>query len=264
MRLLDALFSINAVRKALWQAWYPYLTKKLQNEDVVFLNYAYEESPALGIPLDPADEPNRACAQLYHRTASQVDLAGKNVLEVSCGHGGGASYITRTFKPQSYTGLDLNPKGIAFCSQRHPIEGLSLIQGDAQSLPFPDNHFDALVNVEASHCYPEFPKFLEEVQRVLKPRGHFLYADFRFEERYAEWDTALEASPLKQIAYTNISPDVVRGMDINSARSVALVEKLLPSFLHQIGKDFAGVQGSRIYEGLKNGGLEYRCYCFEK
>ena len=264
MKFLDALFSFNAVRKALWQAWYPYLTKKLQHEDVVFLNYAYEEEPSMGIPLDPADAPNRACAQLYHRTAGQIDLAGKNVLEVSCGHGGGASYITRTFKPASYTGLDLNPKGIAFCQKRYPIDGLKFIQGDAQALPFADAHFDALVNVEASHCYPEFPKFLDEVHRVLKPSGHFLYADFRFAERYDEWDAAIAASPLKQLAYADISQEVLRGMDINSERSVALVEQLLPSFFHQVGKDFAGVQGSRIYEALKTGNLQYRCYCLEK
>jgi 3-oxoacyl-(acyl-carrier-protein) synthase len=36
-------------------------------------------------------EADRFPIQLYHRTATQVDLAGKKVLEVSCGHGGGAS-----------------------------------------------------------------------------------------------------------------------------------------------------------------------------
>ncbi|MGH7787775.1 MAG: MGH1-like glycoside hydrolase domain-containing protein, partial [Candidatus Binatia bacterium] len=41
------------------------------------------------ITLDDADEPNRYSIQLYHRVATQVDLAGKDVLEVGCGHGGG-------------------------------------------------------------------------------------------------------------------------------------------------------------------------------
>ena len=95
MPVLDYLFSIGWIRKALWQVWYPFLTRRLHGEEVLFLNYAYEEEPPMGIPLSPEDERNRACLQLYHHLAMQVPLRGKDVLEVSCGHGGGASYITR-------------------------------------------------------------------------------------------------------------------------------------------------------------------------
>lgn len=182
MPLIDHFFSIGPIRKAIWKLWYPFLTRRLQDEEVIFLNYAFETDPPMGIALSPADEPNRACVQLYHHVGAQVNFQGKNVLEVSCGHGGGASYLTRTLKPAKYTALDLNPAGIAFCKKRHQIEGLKFVQGDAQNLPFPDNSFDALVNVEASHCYPDFPRFLSEVARVLKPGGYFLYADFRFSD----------------------------------------------------------------------------------
>lgn len=159
MSLLERLFSIGPVRKAIWQLWYPYLTRRLRSEEVLFLNYAFETDPPVGLKLDPADEPNRACIQLYHHVATQVDLQGKNVLEVSCGHGGGASWLTRTLHPASYTGLDLNPTGITFCKKRHQVPGLRFVQGDAQSLSFPPQTFDAVINVEASHCYPTFPAF---------------------------------------------------------------------------------------------------------
>jgi ubiquinone/menaquinone biosynthesis C-methylase UbiE len=89
---------------------------------------------------------------------------------------------SRTFRPERYTGLDLNGAGIRFCQQRHQIEGLIFVQGDAENLPFEPNTLDAVVNVEASHCYPDFPRFLAEVARVLKAGGHFLYADFRFSD----------------------------------------------------------------------------------
>ena len=133
----------------------------------------------MGLPLAASDEPNRYGIQLYHRTATQADLSGKQVLEVSCGHGGGASYLVRTLRPASYTGLDLNADGIAFCRKRHNLPGLDFVHGDAESLPFADESFDAVINVEASHGYPDFPRFLAEVARVLRPGGHFLYADFR-------------------------------------------------------------------------------------
>ena len=71
----------------------------------------------MALPLAASDEPNRFSIQLYYRTATQVDLSGKRVLEVSCGHGGGASYLVRTLRPSSYTGLDLNPAGIDFAEK---------------------------------------------------------------------------------------------------------------------------------------------------
>ena len=264
MPLIDSLFSIGRIRKAVWQLWYPFLTRRLRGEEVLFLNYAFETEPLMNIPLVPDDEKNRACIQLYHHVATQVPLAGKKVLEVSCGHGGGASYLTRTLRPKSYTGLDLNPAGIRFCGERHRVDGLEFINGDAENLPFAENTFDAVINVEASHCYPNFPKFLAEVARVLRPGGHFLYADFRFRERWAEWDAALAAAPLKKENSRNINAEVLRGMEKNSSHSQDLIARHLPKILHSVGRDFAGTRGSRIYNALTSGELAYRSYCFVK
>jgi ubiquinone/menaquinone biosynthesis C-methylase UbiE len=262
--VIDQLFSIGWIRKALWKLWYPLLTRRLHGEEVLFLNYAYEEEPPMGIALSPEDEVNRACIQLYHHVATQAPLRGKNILEVSCGHGGGASYLARALQPKSYTALDLNPAGIRFCKQRHQMKGLAFLQGDAESLPFEPETFDAVINVEASHCYPNFARFLAEVARVLLPAGHFLYADFRFGDRLAEWEQALAAAPLHVLQTRNINAEVLRGMSQNSARSLDLVERRLPKFLRSLGRDFAGIKGARIYDALRSGEVSYRSYCFEK
>jgi ubiquinone/menaquinone biosynthesis C-methylase UbiE len=264
MPLIDHLLGNQTVRKAIWKLWYPFLTRRLHEEGVVFLNYAYETEPPMGIPLSAGDEVDRACVQLYHHVASQANLRGKDVLEVSCGHGGGASYLTRTMAPAHYTGLDLNPTGIAFCKERHPLPNLEFIQGDAENLPFPDGSFDAVINVEASHCYPDFPRFLSEVARVLKPGGHFLYADFRFRESIPAWENALAKCPLEIITTTDIGPCVIRGLDHNSARSQEMLDRKLPKFLHNLGRDFAGVKGSRVYNALKDRNLSYRSYHWVK
>ena len=264
MPLLDQLFSYGAIRKAIWRLWYPYLTRRLRGESVLFLNYAFETDPPDAIPLEPEDEPDRYCIQLYHHVASQVKLQGKEVLEVSCGHGGGASWIARSMTPARYTGLDLNPSGVRFCLSRHQVPGLDFLQGDAQSLPFPEGSLDAVINVEASHCYPDFPGVLDEVARVLRPGGHLLYADFRFREQLADWEDAIARSPLEVVATRNIRDEVLRGMDRNAERHVALVHQRLPWFLHSLGKDFAGVPGSRIYEALQSGAMSYRSWCLRK
>ena len=264
MSLLERLFAIPAVRKGLWSLWYPFLTRRLQGEEVLFLNYAFESDPPVGLALEAADEANRACIQLYHHVASQVQLEGREVLEVSCGHGGGASWITRTLRPAHYTGLDLNPTGIRFCQNRHRVPGLSFRQGDAQKLPFEAGSLDVVINVEASHCYPDFAGFLAEVARVLRPGGHLLYADFRFAGEIADWEAELAGSPLVEVGTRDISAEVLRGMACNAARSEALVRERLPRFLHGPGRDFAGLPGSRVYEALRTGEMTYRSWCLRK
>ncbi len=264
MALIDPLFSVGFLRKAIWKLWYPFLTRRLRDEEVLFLNYAFEADPPLGLALDPADEPNRACIQLYHHVATQADLKGKRVLEISCGHGGGASFLTRTLQPEAYVGLDLNPAGVRFCQQRHRVPGLSFVQGDAGKLPFADASFDAVINVEASHCYPDFPRFLAEVARVLRPGGYFLYADFRFGTGVADWELALAGAALKQVRTRVINAEVLRGMDINTARSQSLLVRHLPPWMQSLGRDFAGIRGSRIYNALREDRLSYRSYCFVK
>jgi len=264
MSLLERLFAIAPVRKAIWRLWYPFLTRRLQSQDVLFLNYAFQTDPPSDLALAPEDEINRASIQLYHHVASQIDLANRQVLEVSCGHGGGASWITRTLRPAHYTGLDLNPVGIRFCQNRHTVPGLAFLQGDAQHLPFPDSSLDAVINIEASHCYPDFPGFLVEVNRVLRPGGHLLYADFRFAEDLALWEQALATSPLTLLHQRDISSEVLRGMDHNAERSRALVKNCLPHLLQSLGSDFAAVPGSRVYAALKNGQLRYRSACLQK
>lgn len=264
MSLLESLFSLPPVRKAIWRLWYPFLTRRLRGGEVLFLNYAFETDPSVGLPLDEADEVNRGCIQLYHHVASQVDLRGKTVLEVSCGHGGGASWITRTMQPTAYKGLDLNPAGIHFCQRRHSVPGLAFTQGDAQRLPFADASLDAVINVEASHCFPDFPGFLAEVARVLRPGGHFLYADFRFEPEFHAWETAIADSTMRIEQTKIINAGVLRGMDMNAQRSEALIVQRLPGFLHALGRDFAGIPGSRVYEALRGGELSYRSWCFRR
>jgi SAM-dependent methyltransferase len=251
-------------KKVMVKYWYPFLTRRWDAEDVVLLNYGYEEDPPMGLPLAASDEPNRSGIQLYHRTATQADVSGKEVLEVSCGHGGGASYVVRTFRPASYTGLDLNADAIAFCRKRHSLPGLDFVHGDAENLPFADESFDAVINVEAAHGYPNFPRFLAEVARVLRPGGHFLYADFRSYLDFSQWEAALADAPMRLLSKRVINAEVLRGLDKLAPRYLDLVGHHLPAFLRPFGRLFVGAPGSLMYRELQRGRLSYRMYCFAK
>ena len=240
---------------------YPLLTRYHmrfhRDDDVVFLNAGYEEDPPMAIPLEAADEPYRLPIQLYHRTATQVDLSGKRVLEVGCGHGGGASYLMRTLHPASYTGLDLNPVGIAFCRKRHNLPGLEFVQGDAENLPFPDESFHAVINIESSHCYPRLARFLAEVARVLRPGGHFLYADLRPNVGVADWEAELADAPIPLRSHTDIKRQVLRAME-----SAMEINRTSP-YQRGVVRGAEARGASNLYGAVQRD-FAYRMYCFAK
>lgn len=257
----------SLARRQLFQAaqnkFYRYITRRL-DDDVVFMNWAYETDPPMKIPLDSADEPDRYPIQLYHATATQADITGKRVLEVGCGRGGGASYLARALKPTSYTGLDLNAAGIEFCRRRHNVAGLDFVVGNAEDLPFRDDSFDALINIESSHCYPHFDRFLSEVARVLNPGGVFLYADTRPRSHCERWESDLAASALLISAQRDISGDVLRGMELNSERWLAAADSLVPRFARRAARRGVPATGSKIWQNAANGRMVYRTYCMVK
>ncbi len=268
MNIVQRIGHIPAVARFYAKYGYPAMTRVMRSGDeVLFLGPGYEEEPAMAIPLDPADEPDRFPIQFYHRLATEADLAGKKVLEVSCGHGGGASYLTRTFTPASYTGLDLNPAGIAFCRSRHHLPGLDFVRGDAEDLPFPDESFDIVVNVEASHSYPHFPVFLTEVARVLKADGRFLYTDTRIRDYVSEWESDLQRCPMKTLSHWEVNPEIVRGYERNSLRRQEQIDhylRFIPRRLRSYAGDFSGVEGGGNYRALQNGDLSYQVWIMAK
>jgi ubiquinone/menaquinone biosynthesis C-methylase UbiE len=238
-------------------------TRLVEDQDVVFLNIGYEEDPPMGLPLAQSDEPNRFHIQLYHRVATQADLRGKRVLEVGCGHGGAASYLMRTLSPASYTGLDLNRAAVAYCRKRHDLPGVDFVHGDAQKMPFPDQTFDAVINVESSAAYPHFSRFLTEVARVLRPGGRFLYTDLRPRSKVSEWDAALAQAPLHMLSHEDINAQVVRGLKENTPRILDLIDRT-PRVVHSIGRAYSGVEDTAFYRAMQDGKYSYRVYCFTR
>ena len=50
--------------------------------------------------------------QLYNVNIRDVDLKGKEVVEVGCGRGGGASWIAKTYNPKRLTAFDFSKYAI--------------------------------------------------------------------------------------------------------------------------------------------------------
>lgn len=206
------------------------------------LNYGFSSEPEES-SIDPA-EPEYYCLRLYEHTVRGVSLSGKSVLEVSCGRGGGASYLTRQLHPQRYVGLDLSEENIRMARARK--DGPEFMTGDAAQLPFEDESFDVVINIEASHLYDDRRRFFAEVFRVLVPGGHFCYSD----GCWADDDCSQD---LREAGFTirerlEITDNVIRSLEKDSARRERIFDAMAASDEQRREyKDWGGVVGYRAF-----------------
>lgn len=134
-----------------------------------FMNHGY--SPAYE---DYAEQYFSNQCSLYHHMLLGIPTENKRILEIGCGRGGGISTFSK-YNFASITGCDISAENIKFCKSQNSYA--EYIEADAIALPFENDKFDVVINVESSHCYEDKTKFLNEVCRVLTNDGVFLYTD---------------------------------------------------------------------------------------
>jgi ubiquinone/menaquinone biosynthesis C-methylase UbiE len=229
------------------------------------MNYGYENLDGTKISLDADEASERYSLQLYHHVATGVSLEGKDILEVGCGRGGGASYITRHLHPRQIVGVDINATAIRFDQKHYAAhKNLQFSVADAHELPFKDNSFDAILNIESAHHYKDVRQFLSEVHRVLKPDGYFLIACFEDPEKRVFPRRALAQSKLRKVREEDITADVIRAMDLDNSRRQLLAQKLVPGILKDFAVEFAGVHGTELYDSFVSGKCSYVYLIYKK
>lgn len=101
-------------------------------------------------------------------------LKPDTVLDLGCGNGNILVQLAQT--GSRLYGLDLSSNMIAEAERR--LGGrASLTVGDAQLLPYGDESFDLVICNASFHHYPRPDTVLEEIRRVLKPRGVLILGD---------------------------------------------------------------------------------------
>ena len=93
-RAVSLASRLPASKRLLWRAWYELLAGRYRQPGWTFMNYGYRAPAGPPRALEPADEPDRSFIELYDAVVGGVALAGRDVLEVGCGRGGGA--LTRS------------------------------------------------------------------------------------------------------------------------------------------------------------------------
>lgn len=250
-------------RETMFRAWYRYLSTVDKNADVIFMNYGYDDENEV-VQMGEAHDLNRYSIQLYHQLAKSVEIKDKDILEIGCGRGGGLSYVTHVFEPATAMGVDLDPRAMDFCNRHYKQAGLTFQQGDAQNLQLESNSYDVVLNVESSHRYQDMAAFLNEVIRILRPGGYFLFTDFRYDYDHEAMKKSLQMSGLKILSEKNINNEVTRALDLDTERRSNLVKKLIPRFLHKSARSFAGVPGSETYTMIADRRYIYFSYILQK
>jgi ubiquinone/menaquinone biosynthesis C-methylase UbiE len=106
-------------------------------------------------------------------------IRGPKVLEVSFGTG----YLLTQYADRFEThGIDYNQRMVSVAGDNLKKKGMTaeLQQGNVESLPYPDETFDCIVNTMAFTAYPDGRKAMSEFHRVLKTGGRLVMIDVEY------------------------------------------------------------------------------------
>jgi demethylmenaquinone methyltransferase / 2-methoxy-6-polyprenyl-1,4-benzoquinol methylase len=101
---------------------------------------------------------------------------GMRSLDVCCGTGD--IVLAMRNRGAEAVGLDFSAPMLHVAGKRAAANGISLMQGDAQQLPFADDTFDAVTVGYGLRNLASWQRGLDEMWRVAKPGGRLLALDF--------------------------------------------------------------------------------------
>ncbi|MCB2196357.1 MAG: class I SAM-dependent methyltransferase [Bacteroidetes bacterium] len=246
-----------------------FFAKKMNQKDTAlsnnFMNYGFKNLSAdEEINLLHDDEKNRYFIQLYDHVISKVDLYYKDILEVSSGRGGGASYINRYYAPKTYTGVESSKNLINFCNSYYDEPGLSFIKASEKKIPFSSESFDVLINIGAARFYDDFPKFCNEVYRVLRKDSIFIFADI-IEKRYLE----TVKHQLRMAGFTieykdDITKNITAFIEDEPIHDYSFKKERIPGFMKKAFSPFIKNHDPDSSESLLNGNAVFMSYILKK
>nr|AHZ45643.1 methyltransferase domain-containing protein [uncultured bacterium] len=100
-------------------------------------------------------------------TADLEGLGGERALDVATGSGKLARELLGRYR--EVVGIDTVTRGFAATEP-----GLALLEMDAETMSFPDGHFDLVATSWSLHHFANATRVIDEMQRVLRPGGKFL------------------------------------------------------------------------------------------
>lgn len=105
-------------------------------------------------------------------SVAQLDSPDLKVVDV----GGGTGFCTlgileNGVSPTNVTLIDQSPHQLAQARKKPALQPVTILEGDAEDLPFDDDSFDRYVSAGSIEYWPEPQRGICEAYRVVKPRG---------------------------------------------------------------------------------------------
>ena len=121
---------------------------------------------------------HKADSKRHHEIVKSLisPVKKSRVLDVACGTGAAIAYFDDS---NEYTGLDLSYsmlKEAAKKIKKRAFQKSTLIQANAETLPFEDESFEFILMDTALHMIPDYEKAISEISRVLTAGGVFACA----------------------------------------------------------------------------------------
>jgi ubiquinone/menaquinone biosynthesis C-methylase UbiE len=98
--------------------------------------------------------------------------AGERILDVGAGKGAVAGRVLEASKGAEVYAIEPNENRVKAMKRDFSLVKSSV--AGAESLPFPDSHFDKVYSTMALHHFSDLDKALGEIARVLRPGGSFV------------------------------------------------------------------------------------------
>ncbi len=105
------------------------------------------------------------------------------VLDVGCGFGATSLVLAREFPESEQVGIDLSDPLLEMArskakemNTRRPVR---FERADVQEIPFEEDSFDVLLNLNMVHLVEDPERMLAEMERVLRPGGFLFLADLK-------------------------------------------------------------------------------------
>jgi ubiquinone/menaquinone biosynthesis C-methylase UbiE len=109
----------------------------------------------------------------FAAAAAEVSEVPERALEIGCGTGEGTLFLSREFPRARVRGIDISPEMIRIASAKvglDPEGRVAFKVADASSIPWPDDSFDLVAQLN-------MPPFFAEIARVLRPGGSVIVAN---------------------------------------------------------------------------------------
>ena len=124
-----------------------------------------------------ADSPTWGCWAIPESELSllPVDMSGMLAIELGCGTAYVASWMIRL--GATVVGIDNSEKQLATAKRLAEEQEVSLTlhHGNAETLPYPDQHFDFAISEYGAAIWCDPKLWIPEARRVLKPGGQLVF-----------------------------------------------------------------------------------------